>query len=559
MKNSLALVLAGSFFLVPSSFSQESSQSRTRDRHDDFGSKLERMIDDFLSGVSKEFTGADRSETDTIPPARQESEDIDQWRMPGASVTFDGHTIIRQDDTTRSNVVVKGGDLIVYGRVEGDVLVVGGTLYVKDGGTITGNARVINGDIVKEEEGFVGGYMDKTSASTADHRYDRGRYTRSSYRLNAEWRDELTNLDNFIYRFNRVEGHFFGLGSEKRYYWDGSKDYTAYGSLGWGFKSHRWRYNLGVARQFSLGGPDDAGQILEFGVEGHSLTDSKESWVIGTNENTAAAIFLHEDFRDYYGREGFGLQTGYYRQEEELTAQLRVEYLADKYSSLERRTEWALLGGSKRYRENPAVNEGRMRSVVINPALSTVTKTSRGLDGWSLHGTAEFSRKGFGSDFSFSQLVVDVRRYQPMSRYDSFNFRMRFGTSGGRLPVQRIFELGGLSTLHARPYKAEAGNRMVLLNAEYIVNGDFLHDLDFWPSWLMRRVNFILIADAGTIRMAPPEEGWTVGFEDLRLSEFRSDLGIGFANRSGSFRIGFVWRTDVNAPARFFFRFSRPF
>lgn len=550
----LLLVLVASFPLL----SQETSELQ-RDRHDHFGAKLERMIDGFLSDVYREVLTTEYSESDTLPPRKREDEDVDQWRKPGSSVTFDGHKTIHEGDTIEANVVVKGGNLTVYGTVKGDVLVVGGTLFVKDGGTITGNARVINGDLVREDEGFVGGYMDKTGASTADYRYDRDRFTRSSYRLNASWRDELTNLDNFIYRFNRVEGHFFGLGSEKKYYWDGSRGYTAYGSLGWGFKSHRWRYNLGVARQFSLGESGGTGSILELGIEGYSVTDSKDRWIIGTNENTVAAILIHEDFRDYFGREGFGLQAGYYLQREDLTVQLRVEYLNDKYSSLEKRTEWAVFGGNKQYRENPSIQEGKMRSIIITPALSTVSKTSRGPEGWSIVGTAEFSQETFGSDFRFSQLLVDARRYQPLSRYDSFNVRFRAGTSGGRVPPQKTFELGGLSTLHARPFKSEAGNRMILLNAEYIVNGDFLHDLDFWPSWLMRRVNFIVLGDAGFVRAAPPESGWTSGFEHLRFSEFRSDVGVGLANRSGSFRIGFVWRTDIGAPAKFFFRFSRPF
>jgi hypothetical protein len=100
---------------------------------------------------------------------------------------------------------------------------------------------------------------------------------------------------------------------------------------------------------------------------------------------------------------------------------------------------------------------------------------------------------------------------------------------------------------------------MILLNAEYILNADFLHDLDFWPSWLLRHVNFIVMADAGYMRNASPEHGWTEGFEGMRLSDFKNDLGIGFSNRSGSVRVGFAWRTDVKAPARFFFRFNRPF
>jgi hypothetical protein len=231
----------------------------------------------------------------------------------------------------------------------------------------------------------------------------------------------------------------------------------------------------------------------------------------------------------------------------------------DKYTSLEKRTEWSIFGGRKVFRPNPAILDGRMRSFVVSPGFSTTTTTSHGQEGWSIYGTAEFADKRYGGDFTYSQAIADVRRYQPLSRYDNFNVRLRVGTSGGKVPAQKIFEFGGLSSLHARPFKSEAGNRMILANAEYIVNGDFLHDLDFWPSGLLRHLNFIVLSDAGLMRNIPSEEGWTTGFENIRFSEFKHDIGVGLANRSGSFRFGFVWRTDVKSPGRLFFRFERPF
>ncbi len=546
----------------PSLFSQvRTADQQSSDRHDSFGSRLDSMIDGFIDNVKRELLTEPLS-SDTIPPSpehRRDSEDIDQWRTTG-SVTYDGDKTVEEGETVDANVVVKGGDLAVYGTVNGDVLVVGGDLFVKSGGRITGNARVINGTIDKEEDGVIEGYSDQTNASTANYRYDRGRFNRSGYSFYAPWTDQLTNLDNVLYRFNRVEGHFFGLGSEKKYYWDGSRSVSPYGFIGWGFKSHRWRYTLGLDRQFSLAGMDsDVGQILEFGIQAHSLTDSKESWIIETNENTGAAVFIHEDFHDYFGREGFTLHTAYYYQNNEIRAQMRIEFAADRYSSLERRTEWSIFGGNKVFRENPPVNEGRMRSVILRPGFSTVEPTSRGQEGWSIQATAEVANENLGGDFSFSTFVADIRRYQPLGRLDNINVRLRVGTSGGRVPAQKDFEMGGLGTLHARPYKSETGNRMILLNAEYILNADFLHDLDFWPSWLLRHVNFIFMADAGFMREAAPEHGWTEGFDGMRLSDFKNDLGIGFSNRSGSVRAGFAWRTDVKAPARFFFRFTRPF
>jgi len=551
--NRLTLVFTGAVFLAALALGQtKRADQRTNEAPENFTDRLGTMIEDFVDKVTREFSSEKNLvPADTIPD--------EQSKSSQASITFDGDKTVEEGETIRANVVVKAGDLTVYGTIDGDVLVVGGTLYVKDGGTIKGNARVINGDIVKHENGVVEGYLDKTRASTAGYRYDRGRFTRSGYRLDANWVDEMTNLDNFIYHYNRVEGHFLGLGSEKKYYWDSYRRFSVYGSVGWGAKSHRWRYNLGLARQFVLHGSSEGGGILEIGGEGHSFTDSKDQWIIGTNENTAAAILIHEDFRDYFGREGFSVHTGYYTRADYITAQLKVAYVLDKYSSLAKQTEWSIFGGKKLFRLNPAIDDGRMRSFVVSPGFSTTTRTSYGQEGWSLYGTAEFADKRYGGDFTFSQLTADIRRYQPLSRYDNINIRLRAGTSGGKLPAQKVFELGGLSSLHGRPFKSEAGNRMILVNAEYIVNGDFLHDLDFWPSGLLRHFNFIVLSDAGFMRNIPREKGWTSGFENIRFSEFKHDIGVGLSNRSGSFRIGYVWRTDVKAPGRLFFRFQRPF
>ncbi len=555
-----SLELACSLIALTASAQTKRAEYPAPEKEKNFGDRLEMMIEDFDDKVGREFVWRE-NETDSLSGALKSEESFaDAQDKYGSTITYDGNKTIEKSEIIRAHVVVKGGDLTVYGAVEGDALVVGGTLYVKNGGKISGNARVINGEIVKDEDGFIGGYMDKTRASAAGYRQDRRTFGRSSYRLNTQWASETTNLDNFLFRYNRVEGIFLGLGSEKKYYWDGSKRWNAYGSVGWGFKSHRWRYNLGLTRQFALANDDaNSSGLFEIGAEGHSLTDSKDQWIIGLHENTAAALLIHEDFRDYYGREGFVLHTAYSTQQGDVTGQLKAEYLIDRYASLANRTEWSIFGGNKVFRANSAIDEGAMRSFLASGGLSTVTRTSYGQEGWSIYGTAEYARKSWGGIFSFSQLVADIRRYQPVSLYNNFNIRLRVGTSRGSVPLQKAFELGGLSTLHARPFKSEIGNRMILVNAEYIINGDFLHDLDFWPSWLMRGINFLVLADAGLIRSVAPGEGWTSGFEKIRFSEFKSDLGFGVANRNGSFRLAFVWRTDVNAPARFVFRFSRPF
>jgi len=295
------------------------------------------------------------------------------------------------------------------------------------------------------------------------------------------------------------------------------------------------------------------------GLEGHNMTDTKDQWLIGQGENTAAACFIHEDYRDYFERAGWGANAAYTVQTDDLTSQFNLQYLQDKYRSMNNRTEWSLFGGDKVFRLNPPIDEGTMHSVVVSLGISTRKKSMYGEHGWSAFGTAEFAEQSFGGDFGFRQYTVDVRRYQPLGRYDNLNIRVRAGTSEGMLPVQRLYEIGGLSTVQVLPFKTMSGNRMLLVNAEYILNSNVLHDVDFWPSWLTSGVNLLFIADAGWTNTVRPSASFDEGFGSLRLKQFRSNLGVGVSNRSGSFRLAYLWSTDGTNLNRIIFRFSRPF
>jgi hypothetical protein len=549
------------FVLAMANAQTTKKETAENDKHESLGQRIGSIVEDVIDKLEREFSGRvdePALKTNAFKKVRgpQSSGDLAIEVAADSNVTYQGNTVIQKGDTLNTNVIVKGGDLTIYGHINGDVLVIGGDLYIRDGAYVGGNIKVINGEVNKDDDAIVMGYIDKSSSKKEKaYREQEKNFRKSSTRLNANWVNETTNLDNFIFRYNRVEGLFLGAGSEKKYYWDDQRSYSMYGSIGYGFKSHHWRGNLGLSRQFAF----DEGQLIEIEAEGHSLTDTKDNWLIGVHENTAAAILIHEDYRDYFRRDGYGINLGYATQRDYFTGQLKVGYLADEYGSMENQTEWSLFGGNKRFRPNPAIDDGKMRSVVSSAGLSTVTSTIYGPEGWSMLATVEVADKNLGGEFTFNRYVADIRRYQPLGRYDNLNIRVRVGTAEGALPFQKTFELGGLGTVQGYPFKGEMGNRMLLMNAELIVNGDFLGDLSFWPSWLMRGINLLILTDAGLVRAVDKDALWSNGFDGIKFSDFRHDVGAGVASRSGAFRLAFVWRTDRSEPARFIFRFSRPF
>ena len=551
--------------LLLSSLCAAQSQDTLRDRDGgrNLGDRVGRAIEQAVNRVARQPWWSDDDEAfdaeqDTTPSGKRPGTDIEDLESQPHTRTFTANTTVADSEVVEGNIVVKGANLLVAGKVNGSVYVVGGTLTVKEHGTITGNARVINGDIIREDGAAIGGYADRTAGQSARYRESRKRFMERSTSFDVPWLSEQTDFDHFLLRYNRVEGIFLGAGSNKKYNWSGERRWTSYGSFGYGFKAHTWRGNLGIASQFPLA-VTEGHHLLEVGAEGYSLTDTKDQWLIGTAENSMAAFFLHEDFRDYFQREGVTVHGSYFIMNDPARAEVTVSYIADRYASLRNRVEWALFGGDKIFRTNPAVNTGKMRGVTFFGGYTTVSRSVDGPEGWTITGSAEIAKAGMGSEYDFDRYLADVRRYQPLGEHESLNLRLRAGSNAGDLTVERAFDLGGLGSLNAFPFKEESGNRMILFNAEFIVNGNILDDLDFWPTWVFRHVNFILLSDAGLVRRMPPAASASEGFSGIHWNEFRHDFGFGVSNRSGSFRMGVTWRTDRSEPVRFLFRVYRPF
>ncbi len=365
MKNAMIFLFAIMLF-VPFLFTDAQS-NRENLNNDNVGERLGNEIEQLVDKITQRWSIQNDFEQDvkkdTLPPQSRRSPDIIDSETDGNAQTFSGDKIVQESDTINGNIIVKGGNLTVYGVVNGDVLVVGGDLRLKRTGKITGNPRVVDGSILKDEGSVIEGSEEKTS-----YRETRKKFSQSSRTFDVLWRTEQTNWDNYIFRYNRVESIFLGLGTEKKYYWDGEKVWNAYGSIGWGFKSHTWRSNLGLVRQFALVSDEGSG-IIELGAEGYTLTDTKDQWIISQNENTASALLIHEDFRNYFERKGLTIHTAYYLKHDYWKGELTLAYLADSYDSLTNKVDWALFGGSKKFRANPAIDPGKMRSVMLSGGI----------------------------------------------------------------------------------------------------------------------------------------------------------------------------------------------
>jgi hypothetical protein len=527
----------------------DSDEKQIEQTTDNIEKLVENIIERMETQVGRMFD--ERSQRVEYRSDNDEQEKANS-KIPPNAVTFNGNTEILEIDTVQGDLVVKNGTLTVRGTVIGDVLVVNGDIELKGTSRVLGNVRTMNGSISKDENAYVEGYTEQ-SLNSSSKKYKRKNTLRTKYSYTFKpyfWNTEYGINDNVLFRYNRVEGLFLGFGSEKIFYWDGSKVTSGYGSFGYGFASHKWRLQLGLDRQFAV----SDGMLFEVGSEVHSLTDTKDEWIMNLSENNLAALFFREDFRDYFQREGFSIHTALYTKDGDVTSMLDVRFLNDRYVSMDNNARWAVFGGSV-FRNNPSVNIGTMKSVSVSAGVSTVEKYRYRSEGWNVIARGEYGGRELGGDFGFTQAIIDIRRFQPVSDDDQINLRVRVGALEGTPVIQKSFELGGANTMPAYAFKEFTGNRMLLGNLEYRISGDIIDEILFWPSSL----NLIAFGDAGAV--ANVKTTWSAyeGFSSIKSSQVKSDYGFALAWHDGDARLGFAWRTDKQESVSIFFRLNRAF
>lgn len=350
--------------------------------------------------------------------------------------------------------------------------------------------------------------------------------------------------ESFCFAYNRVDGLFLGFKRPRELY-RRRGILQLYGMAGIALETNRFQYHLALERSFFP-------SYMQFAIGGemYDLTYTEDDWMIPSMENSLAALLIHEDYQDFYRRSGYG---GFVSQQFTRNIRLKVGYYEEEHLNLLQETDWALFGGRKTFRLNPFIEELTMRGILGHLRIDTRNRIRAPRRGWLVNFVTEYFPTEFDGDSDFNRYVLDIRRYQPISRGENINIRIRVGESEGFLPVQKHFDLGGISTLRAFDYKAFSGDRMILGNIEYHINWDRLHWYPEIP--FLDEFNLILFADAGLAWFKDDKD-----YRDLQAEDLYSDVGVGFSNDDGSLRLNIAKRLDQSVDAvRVTFRISRPF
>jgi len=323
------------------------------------------------------------------------------------------------------------------------------------------------------------------------------------------------------FRYNRVEGFFLGF-ARSPLEWSSWYRGRIYGQVGYAIGMRDWRYEIGAETRLGNRRRNPNFDVKVGGAY-HLNTGTNDLWKASWAENTSAAALFRHDFFDYYQTEGW---TAYLVSRVTSFFQISAGFRADEYTSLENEASWSLFGGDS-FRQNPAINEGDMRSLVFAVEGGQISSFRRRPSGAAFRLEAEIG-EGLGGDFDFSRYLGDVRAYARLTRDSGLSLRLRGGFTEGTVPLQKAFTIGGIGSVRAYNQNEFLGTRMLLANAEFS-----LYEPDIMD-WLFDDVTLFGTLDAGWTNLA-------AGTDEFSIDDVISSVGFGIALDDRMIRLEVSW------------------
>lgn len=387
------------------------------------------------------------------------------------------------------------------------------------------------------------------------------------YRSNALY-SAYPNLP--MVHYNRVDALFLGIRRERMQWYNndnflGIPSINPHGMIGYSFGQDEWQYVLGLEKYV---GHNDR---IIIGGEYHSATATNDYWRVGLTETSLTSFMGGYDFLDYYKQEGLG---AYILLRTRRLFEGGVAFSDATFRSQSRESDWALFGAGDRYRANPPVefangapiDEFKLSTLTFAASLNPKRLLLSRYYTFSLAGELELGSSGISdSDYDYTKFTAEMVNYLNFEEGGILKHRLKIGSISGDAPLFREFQLGGVGSMRALPYKSMpfespllGGNQMILSNTEIQFGspswnaGDWIDFDDFYIS---------LFLDSGWATYdATLEDADTPfkGFTDFSFPNLKHNAGIGAG--SSSIRAELAW--DLNNTSRapvFWIRFNPTF
>ncbi|MCK5761178.1 MAG: hypothetical protein KAH33_07780, partial [Candidatus Delongbacteria bacterium] len=335
---------------------------------------------------------------------------------------------LEENDSLKADVKGFTGDAVIYGHLDGNLDVYSGNIRIFNDGNVTGTTKAYAGKVYKDHDvdesssyyvvnelknlvlGDDNFFSKKDKDSEMEIRIGAGFSSNKLQSNNKDgkgfyYHNSVIKKDFFSY--SSVEGVYLGLSSNITLISSEYADFDFYGSIGYGFKSENWQYYTDEQLSFF-------DHILSIGASQYSMSSSEDQWKIDPDTNTASALFIHEDFYNYYLTEGFGFYTGaiYELKTEKTETKFGVKagYYQDNISELHRVNDYALFTNSKHFRQvsfydGNLADEGEIKELLFSGQV--ISKLSNLNTVFNLSGMYERTLDDLEQDFEFQKLSMN--------------------------------------------------------------------------------------------------------------------------------------------------------
>ncbi|MCP4704365.1 MAG: hypothetical protein GY865_07125, partial [candidate division Zixibacteria bacterium] len=259
----------------------------------------------------------------------------------------------------------------------------------------------------------------------------------------------VTMFAEDIFHFNRVEGAYLGGVMNKPDIFPG---FDLDIKSGWAFKGEIWQNSVEADYYLS----DKRRRNISFGY--HKEVSKRPIIMPGGGQNaTLLTLYDKTDPNDYFLEEGYFLRFS--------TRMLPKVSISTTYSdflqnSLVNSTEFSLFYKNREYRENPAINDGRLRSLAVETVWDTrpLMKDKNRIMKIDVSNYTVF-RAGFeyavpdfiSSDFHYKRYYASIYQNMRLFGLGQSEIYLSGGLSDGNLPTQRSFMIDHSGYIFSSP------------------------------------------------------------------------------------------------------------
>lgn len=366
-------------------------------------------------------------------------------------------TLLARADTIRGPVLIAGATVRLEGVIAGDLLIVDANVFLRPPARVLGNVTNIAGGYYPSEQATITGSVDNHPNAP----YDVIR-TADVVRIMGVHRRSLLALEGFrgvlIPSYNRVDELTVGLGAGYYLPRAGLVEPLLRGSVSYHTGRGDWAGSGEVAL---IRGP----AAIRLRAERATITN--EEWIRGSLLNSTTVLWSGKDYRDYYEADRYSI--AFHRAVPVASGEIAPRIMArvEDARPLRARDPWTIRTPDS-IRVNPTIDRGRIASGVLGlradlerPAFTAGFDAEVELAARALGGDFRFARFELTGEWAMQALAnhtlaIDLHLQGPLPGTDS-------------LPLQRRSFVGGSGTLYTFEIGEFRGDRVVMVETEYIV------------------------------------------------------------------------------------------